>query len=61
MPLYEYECPQCQTRFEAILHAAEKEEPECPDCGEPARRLLSGFAVRGEAVAAKARRCYTGG
>lgn len=47
MPLYEYRCPECGTRFEEIraLRQAD-EEVECPVCGSGApRRQLSSFAT----------------
>lgn len=47
MPLYEYRCPECGSRFEEIrsLRQAD-EEAECPACGSTAaRRQLSSFAT----------------
>jgi putative FmdB family regulatory protein len=61
MPLYDYRCTECGAKFEAIVRITEKDETECPGCGAPAERQLSAFAVRGEAVASDAKRCYTGG
>ncbi|MCK9463802.1 MAG: zinc ribbon domain-containing protein [Proteobacteria bacterium] len=61
MPLYEYECPRCGETFEAITRITDKDETECPECGSPAVRQLTGFAVLGETVAGKGKRCYTGG
>jgi putative FmdB family regulatory protein len=39
MPLYDYLCPQCGTRFEALVRA--DAVPACPHCGatEPQRQL----------------------
>jgi len=43
MPLYDYRCPACGTRFEA--RAAPGELAACPSCGSGAtERLLSPFA-----------------
>jgi putative FmdB family regulatory protein len=43
MPLYDFRCQACGTRFE--LRAAPQELPACPSCGAPAvERVLSGFA-----------------
>jgi putative FmdB family regulatory protein len=43
MPLYDFRCPGCGTRFEARV--AVDARPSCPACGAPdAERLLSGFA-----------------
>ena len=47
MPTYDYECLECQTRFEA-RHAIAEEAPACASCGGEARRLiLSSPAVHG--------------
>jgi putative FmdB family regulatory protein len=57
MPLYDYLCPQCQTRFEALVRGGTV--PACPHCGatEP-QRQLSMPAPRGtsRAIIANARR-----
>lgn len=51
MPIYEYRCQDCQTRFEKlVLRAAEPAELVCPNCGR--RRLtreLSVFATHSAA------------
>jgi putative FmdB family regulatory protein len=47
MPLYEYKCKKCQKRFEVIRRVTDSDPVECPECGEPASRLLSGFAIGG--------------
>ncbi len=41
MPLYEYECPSCGTRFERIQKFSDPPEVPCPNCGAPAQRQLS--------------------
>lgn len=43
MPLYDFECRECQDRFEAQV--AQAERPVCPKCGatDPTR-LISPFA-----------------
>lgn len=45
MPLYDYQCEQCQTFFEVRATIKEKEvglEPECPNChGKQARQLIT--------------------
>lgn len=48
MPIFEYQCPQCDHRFEALIRG---EEPaDCPECGSmKSERLFSAPAahVRG--------------
>jgi putative FmdB family regulatory protein len=65
MPTYDYECADCGP-FSEIRPMAEFELPQpCPDCGEPAPRLLTlaaigGGAQQGEAGTA-APRAHMGG
>ena len=41
MPIYEFECDQCGSRFEELMASGGK-LPGCPDCGEDrTRRRLS--------------------
>ena len=47
MPLYEYSCQGCGERFELIRRIGDRSEVLCPECGEPAHKELSGFAVQG--------------
>jgi putative FmdB family regulatory protein len=45
MPLYEYACPTCATRFESLQRSF-REKASCPSCGTPeVERLLSTFAM----------------
>jgi putative FmdB family regulatory protein len=47
MPIYEYICPDCKTRFEQMRPISKCGEPaECPKCKHPAKRALSTFACR---------------
>ena len=50
MPIYEYACPVCHTRFERLQPMGHADETSCPDCGGAANRVLSVFAAvsRGE-------------
>jgi putative FmdB family regulatory protein len=47
MPLYEYRCDNCQTRFEVLRPINQSGSPvTCPTCAElGARRLISTFAA----------------
>ena len=45
MPIYEYVCPHCESKFELLRpmsRAAEK--VSCPQCQQKAERVLSVFA-----------------
>ena len=47
MPIYEYECEQCGTRFEEIQKMSAPNIEQCPNCGKgPVRRLLSSPAIQ---------------
>lgn len=43
MPTYEYRCPN-EHRFELFQRMSDPPEAKCPECGEPATRLLSAGA-----------------
>jgi len=47
MPLYEYQCVNCSSRFEALRAMGESDKPlACPDCGNSkGRRVMSTFAT----------------
>lgn len=50
MPTYEFECERCGLKFERRHSIAEEPVIDCPACGGPTRRLVSGgagFIVRG--------------
>ncbi|UCD09893.1 MAG: FmdB family transcriptional regulator [Dehalococcoidales bacterium] len=41
MPIYEYECPECSTRFELRRSFNDESEVLCPDCKCTATRIFS--------------------
>jgi putative FmdB family regulatory protein len=46
MPLYEYVCEKCSTRFEALRSASRMDEPApCPKGHPSSHRVLSNFAA----------------
>ena len=49
MPLYEYRCPDCGKRFDALRTMSQADAPViCPECGEMrASRAISLFAAIG--------------
>lgn len=44
MPTYEYRCPSCGRDFEKFQRMTDEPGADCPDCGKPAERRLSGGA-----------------
>ena len=46
MPIYEYFCSECDTKFEQMRPLSKSgEDAECPKCHKPARRKMSTFAA----------------
>jgi putative FmdB family regulatory protein len=44
MPAYEYECCACGGHFERRQKMSDPEVEDCPGCGGPVKRLISGGA-----------------
>ncbi len=45
MPIYEYICSECDTKFEQMRPLSQSDKAaECPRCHKPARRKISTFA-----------------
>jgi putative FmdB family regulatory protein len=63
MPIYEYLCQNCQTRFEKlVLRAADGAEVACPACGQQRlTRELSTFAARSGSAREPAPACPSAG
>lgn len=49
MPIYEYECTACKTRFERSQRFSDPPVTECPECGGRVRRVLfpAGIVFKG--------------
>ena len=46
MPLYEYECTKCRTRFERIEKLAGPHLKKCQNCGGKVERLMASPAIQ---------------
>jgi putative FmdB family regulatory protein len=46
MPLYEYQCDDCSTRFERIQKFSDPPVETCPSCGGGVKKLLSSPAIQ---------------
>ena len=46
MPLYEYQCDDCEHRFERIQKFSDELVKACPSCGGSVRKLLSSPAIQ---------------
>ncbi|MBN2205848.1 MAG: zinc ribbon domain-containing protein [Candidatus Aminicenantes bacterium] len=48
MPLYEFQCRVCRTRFERLVRIGRESDVRCPSCGSPeVQKLLSRFGIQG--------------
>ncbi len=49
MPVYEYECQECNKVFEVQQKIADKPLSECPECNAPVKKLMSmsSFQLKG--------------
>lgn len=45
MPIYQYECSQCNYNFERMQSFRADPVRECPECGGPVRRVISPVGV----------------
>ncbi|MDP8237626.1 MAG: zinc ribbon domain-containing protein [Candidatus Hatepunaea meridiana] len=53
MPIYEYECKQCRSRFERLESISQDPINICPACGGEAQRLVTktaGFIIDGSST-----------
>lgn len=46
MPIYEYECRDCEHRFERMQKFSDDPVDRCPECGGTVDRLISPPAIR---------------
>ncbi|MCA1832391.1 MAG: zinc ribbon domain-containing protein [Actinomycetota bacterium] len=61
MPLYEYECPSCEKRFDRLVSSVDADAQSCPRCNEVhTRRLISVIAGPGGRAEAPAPQCGGG-
>jgi len=63
MPLYEYQCDECNETFEELVSKKDRDAGTvaCPACGSTkVKRMLSTFAVGRAAAGSSAASCPTG-
>ena len=46
MATYEYRCPQCQTKFEALRSYSKGRYARCPKCNHRAYKIVSPFSFK---------------
>lgn len=55
MPIYEYRCEDCGTRFEKLVRSSDTDGPRCPSCGTAhLEQELSTFAAHANGRPAQA-------
>ncbi len=49
MPVYEYECPECEKIFEVQQRMSDDPLTQCPDCEGPVKKIMSrsSFQLKG--------------
>lgn len=51
MPIYEYQCRECNHQFESLMFSSEEPAPPCPECGGgDVKKLLSAGSVRPQGI-----------
>jgi putative FmdB family regulatory protein len=46
MPIYEYVCADCKSKFEQMRPLSQSGQPaDCPQCHKPAKRKMSTFSA----------------
>lgn len=45
MPIYEYECEMCGSRFERFQHFSDEPVQACPDCGGSVTRVIQPVGI----------------
>ncbi len=50
MPIFEFNCQECNSEFEELVRSSDTMDIKCPECGsERTRKLFSSFASIGDA------------
>ena len=49
MPIYEYQCEECEQKFDMLQKITAEPLKECPECGGPVHKLISStsFILKG--------------
>jgi putative FmdB family regulatory protein len=45
MPIYEYECRDCNRTFERLQHFTDEPVKVCPECGGPVQRIIQPVGI----------------
>jgi len=59
VPIYEYQCRSCESKFEKLLRSMGEDSPvKCPKCGSgKTQRQLSTFAVGAASAPSRPAQC----
>jgi putative FmdB family regulatory protein len=62
MPIYEYRCEDCGTKFEKLVRSTDANGLDCPSCGESHLKMeLSTFAAHSGSAAPRSAAPMMGG
>lgn len=51
MPIYEYQCKQCEKCFEKLVFSGDRDNVCCPDCGsDQVSKLMSACSFMGASI-----------
>ena len=51
MPIFEYQCSQCNKTFEKIVFSGDKEKIECPECkSDDVKKKVSATSFMGNSI-----------
>jgi len=60
VPIFEFECKDCGTKFDVMISNKDKDKVACKACGSrEVKQLLSMFATTGTGAASPANACQT--
>ena len=61
MPIFEYKCSECESKFEILTKSNDDHKASCPDCNSSkANKLFSAFSTSTASVSFSDNGCATG-
>jgi len=61
MPIFEYKCSKCESKFEIFTKSSDNHEVSCPECdSSKVKKLFSAFSASTGSVGYSDNNCATG-
>jgi len=61
MPIFEYKCSECESKFEILTKSSDDNKVSCPDCSSSkVKKLFSAFSASTGSVSYSDNSCSTG-